>query len=125
MVEITYSYYTDEYVGNSVTEEEFPKLLKLAKIHISNRTFGNSDKVEEDNPNADRVKYAVCSVIDTLKAHTDGSGIQHGVLTSESVGNWSRSYKVTDKGATLEDIVNDKIYTLLSGTDLLYGGTCL
>ena len=125
MVDISYSYYTDEYKGSSVNENEFPRLLETAKIYVSNRTFGNADYIDEGNQYADRVKFTLCSVMDIIKSKTSSDGSEHGAITSESVGgSWSRSYKVSDKdsNSTLDDLVYDKIYTLLSNTGLLYGG---
>lgn len=127
MVEITYSYYTDEFNGSLINENEFSKLLETAKIYVSNRTFGHSDSIDETHPYADRIKYTVCSVIDLVKVHTSDDGSEHGAITSESVGgSWSRSFNVGNKsGNTLDDIVYDKIYSLLSNTGLLYGGAFL
>ena len=127
MVDVTYSYYKDVYNGSLVDENEFPRLLETAKIYVSNRTFGNSDGIDESNPYAGRLKFTLCSVVDLIKAHTSDDGTEHGSVSSESVGgSWSRSFKVDSKsGNTLDDIVYDKIYSLLSNTGLLYGGGCL
>lgn len=127
MVEITYSYYTDEFKGSLVNENEFSILLETAKIYVSNRTFGRADSIDETNPYYGRVKFALCTVIDLIKAHTSDDGTEHGAVASEKVGgSWSRSYKMSDKyGSSLEDIVYDKIYSLLSGTGMLYGGEFL
>ena len=124
MVEVTYSYYKDVYNGSLVDENEFSRLLETAKIYVSNRTFGNSDSIDEGNPYAGRLKFTLCSVVDLIKAHTSDDGTEHGAVSSESVGgSWSRSFKVDSKsGNTLDDIVYDKIYSLLSSTGLLYGG---
>lgn len=127
MVEITYSYYKDEFKGSLVNENEFSKLLETAKIYVSNRTFGHTDSIDETHPYASRIKYTLCTVIELIKVHTSDDGSEHGAITSESVGgSWSRSFKVDSKrGNTLEDIVYDKIYSLLSNTGLLYGGAFL
>lgn len=127
MVEITYSYYKDEFKGSLVNENEFSRLLETAKIYVSNRTFGSSDSVDETHPYASRIKFTLCSVIELIKVHTSDDGTEHGAVTSESVGgSWSRSFKVDSKrGNTLDDIVYDKIYSLLSNTGLLYGGAFL
>lgn len=127
MVEVTYLYYKDEFKGNLVEENEFSRLLETAKIYVLNRTFGNADFITEDNIYASRIKFTLCSVIDLIKAHTSDDGTEHGAVTSESVGgSWSRSFKVADKGnSSLEDIIYDKIYSLLYGTGLMYGGEFL
>lgn len=127
MVDIAYEYYKDNFRGILVSEDEFSKLLETAKIYVSNRTFGNVDYIDDTSQYADRVKFTLCSVMDLVKAHTGDDGVEHGAVTSESIGgSWSRSFKVSDKrGTTLEDIVYDKICTLLGGTGLLYGGTYL
>lgn len=124
MVEITYSYYKDEFKGSLVNEDEFSKLLETAKIYVSNRTFGNSDDIDETNPYASRIKFTICTVVDLIKVHTSDDGTEHGAVASESVGgSWSRSFKVDSKrGNTLDDIIYDKIYSMLSNTGLLYGG---
>ena len=124
MVDVTYTYYKEEFGGGLVKEPEFKKLLQTAKIYVSNRTFGASNKVNDTDDCAERLKFAICSVIDTISIHTDDSGMEHGAVASESVGGtWSRNYKVSDKGGTsLDDIVYDKLYHLLAGTGLLGGG---
>ena len=124
MVEVTYSYYKDEFKGSLVEENEFSRLLETAKIYVLNRTFGNADFITEDNIYADRIKFTLCSVMDLIKTHTSDDGTEHGEVASESVGgSWSRSYKVANNSNnTLEDIIYDKIYFLLSCTGLMYGG---
>ena len=124
MVKITYSYYKDEFKGSLVEENEFSRLLEIAEIYVLNRTFGNADFITEDNIYASRIKFTLCSVVDLIKAHTSDDGTEHGAVTSESVGgSWSRSFKVADKGSSsLEEIIYNKIYSLLYGTGLMYGG---
>ena len=98
MVEVTYSYYKDEFKGNLVEENEFSRLLETAKIYVSNRTFGSSDSIDETNPYASRIKFTLCSVVELIKVHTSDDGTEHGAVASESVGgSWSLSFKIDSK----------------------------
>lgn len=125
MVEVTYSYYKDEYFGDMIQESEFKKLIKRAEPYVSARTFGKADEVTDtsDTSLVIKVKDALCAVAEIIKAHTSDDGVEHGEVVSESVGgSWSRSFaNSTDKSGMI-DIITNKLYILLSNTGLLYGG---
>lgn len=125
MVNVTYSYYKDEYFGDLIQEEEFKKLIKRAKPYLSVRTFGRVDNIDEssDENIVNKIKDTYCSVAEILKAHTGDDGIEFGVVTSESVGgSWSRSFSVDEKAKNIASIINDKICLHLANTGLLYAG---
>lgn len=126
MIQTTYTYYKDEYLGNLVKESEFPRLIKRAEVYVSARTFGNADGITDDSPYANKLRDCLCSVAETIKSHTEDDGTQHGEITSESVGgSWSRSYKASSNNdGTLDDIIYKQIYLNLSNTGMLYGGAC-
>ena len=124
MIQTTYTYYKDEYLGNLVQESEFPRLVKRAEVYVSARTFGNADGITDDSPYADKLRDCLCSVAETIKSHTGDDGTQHGEITSENVGgSWSRSYKASrGNEGTLDDIIYKQISLNLANTGMLYGG---
>lgn len=124
MVSVDYDYYTTSYYGDLISEDEFPKFIKRAEPYVSARTFGSADEVEDTDTLANKVKDCLCGVAELLKSYTDDDGIAHGAVKSESVGgSWSRNYGGTSDGnESIEDIINNKIYIMLSNTGLLYAG---
>lgn len=112
-----YNFYKETYKGNIVPNEEtFDRLVIGASGYIREITHNNVDK----NNVIDEVKYATCSVADVLyKQET----IDNNDISSESVGNHSRSFgsaKKSDREREIEKYKSAKIY--LSYTGLLYGG---
>lgn len=88
-----YEFYTNEYFGNSISEDDFPRLSARASDYVYAYTQGLSDTVT--GKDMEMVKKATCAVADVLldesimEASTF-SGEQS--VSSESVGSWSRSY---------------------------------
>jgi hypothetical protein len=123
MVEVTYTYYTDTYLGTILsTEPLFDKYLADAVDYVNARTFGNANEVTDDDVNAPKVKRALCKIADLLKVNVTDTGYINGVVTSESVGStWSKSYKV-DNSARPEDVLDKQLCLILYNTGLLYGG---
>ena len=125
MIGVTYDYYKNEYYGEMLNEHEFNKYIKRAEPYVSSRTFGKADLVTDatDEVVANKVRDSICAVAEILKSHTGDDGIEHGAVSSENVGgSWSRSYVVNKESSGITGIINDKIYTLLANTGLLYGG---
>ena len=104
----SYEYYKDSY-GGQMSEAEFKTLSRKAFAYINTVTFGRAKTYQ----GGDEVKEACCAVADELKN-------QENRITSETVGSWTRQYKV-------DDIANsEKLYQTVSMylacTGLLYAG---
>ncbi len=94
-----YSYYTDTfragYTGGSfISSEAFPYLANIASLYVKSATRGLADSVKGDALEA--VKMVTCAIAEVFldeqtatAKRTDSGG---GVVSSESVGSWSRSY---------------------------------
>lgn len=81
-----YTYYTDTYKGNSITEYDFDRLILRASVYLDQITGGQATAYDP----ADSVKMAACAVAEAWQINEQG-----GELASQSVGSWSRSYALT------------------------------
>nr|DAU00046.1 MAG TPA: Head Tail Connector Protein [Caudoviricetes sp.] len=107
MLYANYEYYTGVY-GGEMSEAEFKALSRKASAYIDMVTF----KRARNYQGGDEVKEACCAIADELKKQSSN-------VISESVGSWSRQYKIDEKGEkTLFDIAS--MYLALTG--LLYAG---
>ena len=85
-----FTFYTETYLGKSISESEFARLALRASNHIDRITHGKASSYLP----ADPVKLAVCAVAEAWQVNEQG-----GDLTSQSVGGWSRSYAAQPKSA--------------------------
>lgn len=77
-----FEYYTQEYLGNQIKEEDFPRLALRAGEYLDEVTF---DRITSLNPVPQEVKKACCAVAELeLKMEIEEDG-----KTSETVGNYS------------------------------------
>lgn len=77
-----FEYYTREYQGNRITEEEFPRLALRAGEYLDAVTFG---RIAALDPIPQEVKKACCAVAELeLRLETEGEG-----RSSETVGSYS------------------------------------
>ena len=115
-----YNFYTSEYMGSAIPETAFAGVERAASAYIDYLTHNRI--VMADLPQAvqSKVKMAVCAVAETCyKQLTD----ETPTVSSESVGNHSKSYAVANKGfdeRQREKLIHAKTY--LHGTGLMYGG---
>lgn len=88
-----YDFYLNTYFGNSISEEDFPRLSTRASDYIRSATQGLSDTV--DGWQLEAVRKASCAVADALldeEIMNAGSFSGEQTVSSETVGSWSRSY---------------------------------
>lgn len=128
---VSYEYYRDAYRGEQVPEEAFGIWVMRAQERVSADTCGRSDGILlaalalEQTGGAvsklgEQVRRAVCAVTDLLY-RTHDEERKRGVLASETVGGWSRSYAARDAKAAARQVrAAQLIY--LGGTGLLYRG---
>lgn len=116
-----YNFYISEYMGSIIPETAFAGVERAASAYVNYITHNRIPAATLPEPVMVKVKMAVCAVADTCyKQLTDEDS---STVSSESVGNHSRSYAVVKKGfddRQHEKLVNAKTY--LHGTGLMYGG---
>ena len=125
---VDFAYYTNSFGGVSISETQFPKYLRKATAFIDNITF---DRLKNDNLLIDdSVKNAMCEIME-LNFKLDNSESEDGesVKASETVGNYSVTYAVSDveKNAIDRTQLNKvKYYNIakeyLGNSGLLYRG---
>lgn len=116
-----YNFYTSEYMGSAIPETAFNAVERAASAYINYLTHDRI--VMADLPTAvqSKVKMAVCAVAEICYKQTMDE--DSTTVSSESVGNHSKSYAVVKKGfddRQHEKLINAKTY--LHGTGLMYGG---
>ena len=116
-----YNFYTSEYMGSAIPETAFIAVERAASAYINYLTHNRI--VMADLPTAvqSKVKMAVCAVAEICYKQTMDE--DSTTVSSESVGNHSKSYAVVKKGfdeRQHEKLINAKTY--LHGTGLMYGG---
>jgi len=115
-----YNFYTTEYMGSAIPDTAFAAVERAASAFIDYITHNRIVMADLPERVQSKVKMAVCAVAETCyKQIADESP----TVSSESVGNHSKSYAVATKSfdeRQHEKLVNAKTY--LHGTGLLYGG---
>lgn len=90
-----YDFYLNAYYGDAIAEEDFPRLSERASDYVRAETEGISDAV--DGWQLEAVKKASCAVAEVLldeSVMTAGVYSREQAVSSETVGSWSRSYKI-------------------------------
>ena len=116
-----YNFYLTEYKGSLIPDAAFAGLERAASAYIDYITHNRIPASNLPEWVMGKVKMAVCAVAETCyKQMTDEDST---TVSSESVGNHSKSYAVVRKGfdeRQHEKLINAKTY--LHGTGLMYGG---
>ena len=115
-----YTFYTTEYKGSLIPETAFAEQAREASAYLDYITHNRIPATELPESVMVKVKMAMCSVAEICyKQMTD----ETPAVSSESVGNHSKSYAVVNRGFAErqhEKLSKAKMY--LHGTGLLYGG---
>ena len=115
-----YNFYTTEYNGSLIPETAFAEQAREANAFLDYITHNRIPASNLPESVMARVKMAACAVAEICyKQVTDESP----AVSSESVGNHSKSYAVVNKGFAErqhEKLAKAKMY--LHGTGLMYGG---
>lgn len=147
MIYADYAYYTDEYFGNTISEDDFIRVGAKASRYIDYITQGRAAKVAAVGLDGGEVitaiKNACCELAEqyqlieqaqalakqSLAAASEGGA----ELQSETVGAWSRSYRSggdsAQSAAQAAKEAEAALYVIaqryLASTGLLYrGGRC-
>lgn len=102
-----YSFYTDNYFGDTLTEKNAPKWLTRASDELDKLTFDRLvNGFPENESHADKVRKATCAVADALyfidvhskaaSVKIDSNGDSKGVISSVSSGRESISYSTNN-----------------------------
>lgn len=115
-----YNFYTTEYMGSIIPETAFAGAERAASAYVDYITHNRIPATELPETVMVKVKMAVCAVAEACyKQLTD----EVPAVSSETVGNHSKSYSVVNKSIDErqhEKLVKAKMY--LHGTGLMYGG---
>lgn len=105
-----YDFYRDVYMGDQISENDFPRLAERASDYICAMTQGVSDRVHGKDLEA--VKKAMCAIAEVIQDEKNMTGKAFSAekaVSSESVGNWSKSYASNALSANeIEYIENQK-----------------
>ena len=116
-----YNFYISEYIGSAIPVTAFAALERAASAYIDHLTHNRIVMAELPETVQKKVKMAVCAVAEVCYKQLNDE--DSSTVSSETVGNHSRSYAVVKKGfdeRQHEKLINAKTY--LRGTGLLYGG---
>ena len=115
MVYADYDYYVDNYMGKSISEEDFTSLSVKASAYVDWVTMQRAKNATGDASEA--IKSAVCALCEIIQ---DGEKLNvissdtERPLSSESVGGWSRSFGSKSVSANdLQLIENRKRETVM------------
>lgn len=89
-----FDFYVNVFLGESITQEDFPRLAQRASDYIYAVTGG----ISENLPERDResVQKAVCAVAEIIQSEdrmNKKAFSGEAEVSSETVGSWSRSYR--------------------------------
>lgn len=117
---VTYEYYTGQYHGDTLTEDEFAKCERKARRYVSGFTYGNIDVVK-DVP--DSVRDCICDIAENIQKESSrqsGNGI-----SSESGDGHSVSYEKSRTEAELRQQYYQIALGYLINSGYLYGGVMI
>lgn len=137
MVYADYPYYTNVYWGKTVSEEDWPRLVTRASAFLDYATMGRAAK----HAAMEAVKLACCALAEryqtietaqalaarSLKTSAESAATDEGELSSQTVGDWTRSFKSGGSSAkdalsaatTAQETLLDTVRMYLGGTGLL------
>jgi len=98
-----FDYYVTTYLGTEVTSTNFARLSARASVVIDRLTFNRAAAVT-DVDDLDKIKMAMCSVMDEMLAvESDGEGIKSESIGSSSVTYAEGSNRLRDAESRYED----------------------
>ena len=108
-------FYRGIYHGDRIAAAEWPALSRDAAACLEELTLGRT-AADLDSELLERCQMALCAVAEEYKAEREEGA---GVVASESVGSWSRTYAQTASPAQKR---RDAAWMWLGNTGLLYRG---
>lgn len=113
----TYEYYKENYMGTTLSMEEFNRNAKWASALVDQMTFG---RVAELETIPDCVMDAICGAAESRASYLKKSELE---LKSESNDGYSVSYADAGSETDFMSSVRKDIRIYLANTGLLYRGT--
>lgn len=117
-----YSYYVMQYVGNAISETDFPRLAARASSFIDYYTGGKAAGSSETTKLAD----ACCAIAETyqiIERAKASASSSSGEMASQTVGAYSVSYRSgMENAASAQAELSNIAKMYLAGTGLLYRG---
>lgn len=110
-----YDFYRNVYRGQTVGPQEFPALAERATDYLRGMTQGISDRAA--GPAQEAVKKAACAVAEALldqETLRAGAFNKERAVSSETVGDWSRTYRAGGLSATELEYIADRKWEALS-----------
>lgn len=140
MIYATYEFYTTEYRGSALEEEEFNSLAVKASVFLDYYTRGKA----ANYPNLPELKMACCAIAEQQKVIDDANALAKKSMAfslendgqerqSETVGSHSKTFvsggdsaaAALSFGVEAKKTLADIAMLYLSNTGLLYrGGRC-
>jgi len=114
MTYANFEFYTDEYKGNLIDEDDFDRLEMRAAAYIDLLT-NNRTLVVVDEETLNLIRMASCAAAEVLWKQEQG-----GEIKSESVGSHSVTYATPEVPYEIQLLRAVKLY--LGQTSLLYQG---
>jgi len=130
----SYEYYRNEYIGESISQSDFPFFSGMASQYIDAATMRRAKKAT--GAILDAVKNAVCAIAEIMQDEKNMNSTafsKEAPLTSETVGSWSKSYGTRSVSGIEIDLISARkkeallIYlgwTGLLGTKGYYAKRC-
>lgn len=115
MLTAGYEFYKGTYHGDRIAAAEWPALSRDAAACLEELTLGRTagDLAPEL---LERCRMALCAVAEVYKTEREHDG---GVVASETVGSWSRTYTQAGSPASRR---RDAAWMWLGNTGLMYRG---
>lgn len=132
-----YTYYTETYYGNAITEAEWPRLAARASAFLDYITMGRASRRTELR----QVKLACCAIAEdyktikaaksladaSLAASVNSASKGNAELQSQTVGNYSKTFKsggtsardALTAAASAQETLLETAKLYLAGTGLL------
>ena len=125
---VTQKYYSDTFLGESVDEADFPRLLGRASEIVEEMTMYRLTPVTflamPENVQ-ERVRKAICAQIEYLEAN-GGSDMDNGAdMQSASLGKFSYTKASGSGNSSGQSIYAPRAQRILMPTGLLYRGGML
>lgn len=121
MLYADYAYYTGNFYGRAISEDDFPTLIREASAFIDRLTF---HRVPAGQPPPDAVSMAACAVAERIQTAQKSGALDVGAgVKSENTDGYSATYNLpSDIRAELYADYTDAAGSYLYGTGWLYAG---
>ena len=120
-----YTFYTDMYQGNILSEEDFPRYAIRADAYLNELTYGRYADPSLPETTITAVKMSECAVAD-LCFTTEAESTVSSAISKETVGDHSVTYRTgSDTAKTLSARIKETAERYLFPTGLLYRGAKL